>query len=170
MRDRTAFEDDNGNVNEGNIIYLASLGILSGCNPPANNLICPDDPLIRGEAATMVTRAHTHARGINALAGLKITVGSNPPDNDLFCPSGLVTRGEMATFLVRFLSLGDRRSPKVSITTPPHLLAFTTVNGGANRFEADITFTVSAVDPTETPSSPTTGSAQKKARSASSTR
>ena len=46
------FSDDNGNIHEANINYIADLGITIGCNA-AGTLFCPDGKLTRAEMATL---------------------------------------------------------------------------------------------------------------------
>lgn len=114
------FLDDDYSAHEPAIEAIAAEGITRGCNPPLNNLFCPDDPVTRGQMAAFLTRAlalpatnqapFQDANGvfqdsINRLAAADITKGCNPPVNDLFCPDDLVTRGQMAAFLTRALSL-----------------------------------------------------------------
>jgi hypothetical protein len=50
------FTDDDGNTHEANIEWLASAGITVGCNPPANDNYCPDDPVTRAQMATFMRR------------------------------------------------------------------------------------------------------------------
>lgn len=40
------------------IAWLAETGITRGCNPPANDEFCPDDPVTRGQMATFLERFH----------------------------------------------------------------------------------------------------------------
>ena len=64
------------------IDWLADTGITAGCNPPANDEFCPDDPVNRGQMATFLKRFHD--RFINGGGGA-IGVGlthrliSDPP-------------------------------------------------------------------------------------------
>jgi hypothetical protein len=102
------------------IVWLEDQGITAGCNPPDNDLFCPDDPVTRGQMAAFLARALDLPTGpdaftddetsvfegaINKLARAGITLGCNPPDNDNFCPDGKVTREQMAAFLTRALGL-----------------------------------------------------------------
>jgi hypothetical protein len=106
------------------IVWLAKEGVTKGCNPPANNKFCPDQPVTRGEMAAFLTRALGLTTGagsdqfsddngsifeadIERLAVAGITKGCNPPDNDLFCPEDFVTREQMAAFLVRAFGYSD---------------------------------------------------------------
>ena len=116
-----AFTDDDGNIHEANIDFIASLGITKGCNPPTNDHYCPDRNVTRAEMATFLRRAFdvvsssldpfidddasVHEGDINAIAAASITKGCNPPANDRYCPDRYVTRAEMATFIIR--GLGD---------------------------------------------------------------
>ncbi len=114
------FTDATGSVFETDIDALATAGITTGCNPPANNRYCPNDPVTRGQMAAFLTRAldltpsgtdrFTDATGsvfetdIDALATAGITTGCNPPANNRYCPNDPVTRGQLMAFLRRGLS------------------------------------------------------------------
>lgn len=106
------------------ITWLAGQGITRGCNPPANTLFCPVDPVTRGQMAAFLVRAlhYTDDGGgnlfvdddgsvfeadIDRLGTAGVTRGCNPPLNDRFCPDELVTRGQMAAFLARAFKLTD---------------------------------------------------------------
>ena len=52
-----AFRDDDGSVFEGSIDAIAAAGITRGCNPPANDRFCPNDPVTRGQIAAFLRRA-----------------------------------------------------------------------------------------------------------------
>lgn len=111
------FSDDDGLTLEGEINRLAEAGITRGCNPPNNDLYCPDRTLTRAEAAAFLARALnlpvatqdwfaddnglTLEGEINRLAEAGITRGCNPPDHDEYCPNDDLTRGEGAAFLNR---------------------------------------------------------------------
>jgi len=102
------------------IEWLAGVGITRGCNPPLNDLFCPDSPVTRGQMAAFLDRALNLPAGdpdqftdddtsvfeanIDALATAGITKGCNPPLDDQFCPNSPVTRGQMAAFLYRVLA------------------------------------------------------------------
>jgi hypothetical protein len=104
-------------VFESDIEWLARSGITSGCNPPANDLFCPDDAVTRGQMAAFLVRAlglieagsieftdddeSVFESDIERLAAAGVTRGCNPPANTLFCPNEVVTRGQMAAFLRR---------------------------------------------------------------------
>lgn len=112
-----------GHLFEDDITWLAAAGITQGCNPPINDLYCPDQAVTREQMATFLVRAlslpastddpftdtasSVHQANIRALAVAGITRGCNPPMNDRFCPAAPVTRGAMAAFLVRALDLTD---------------------------------------------------------------
>jgi subtilisin family serine protease len=51
------FDDDNGSIFEGDINALAEAGITRGCNPPANDMFCPDQFVTRGQMAAFIKRA-----------------------------------------------------------------------------------------------------------------
>jgi S-layer homology domain len=51
------FVDDDDSVFENDIEKLATAGITLGCNPPANDRFCPDDPVTRGQMASFLARA-----------------------------------------------------------------------------------------------------------------
>jgi hypothetical protein len=102
----------------GDIAKLATAGITRGCNPPANDRFCPEDPVSREQMAAFLVRGlglaasdhpgfrdvpsnSTFASDIAQLATAGITKGCNPPANDLFCPRDPVTREQMAAFLDR---------------------------------------------------------------------
>ncbi len=105
----------------GDIEWLAAAGVTKGCNPPANDLFCPDASVTRGQMAAFLHRAlagtltvgpapdFTDAAGsvfaadIIWLGAVGVTKGCNPPVNDQFCPDAVVTRQQMAAFLVRAL-------------------------------------------------------------------
>jgi len=53
----TDFGDDNGHVFEADIKWLAATGITRGCNPPANDRFCPNEPVTRGAMAAFLNRA-----------------------------------------------------------------------------------------------------------------
>ncbi len=114
------FVDDTGSVHEANIEAIAEAGITVGCNPPANDRFCPNQPVTRGAMAAFLDRAldlrdaeHDYFTdddgsvfnsNIKAIAAAGITVGCNPPDNDRYCPNRAMTRAEMATMLDRAFS------------------------------------------------------------------
>jgi len=125
------------------IAWLYDAGITRGCNPPANDLYCPDDAVTRGQMAAFLVRAlnltavdtaidfvdddgSVFEADIVKLATAGITRGCNPPLNDRYCPTDDVTRGQMAAFLVRALNL-------TAVNT-----AIDFVDDDGSIFEADI--------------------------------
>ncbi len=118
------FVDDDGSVFESDIEWLAGEEITRGCNPPVNDMFCPNDAVTRGQMAAFLVRAlgltddgggsrfvdadgSVFESSIAKLAAAGITQGCNPPVNDMFCPNDAVTRGQMAAFLVRALGYSD---------------------------------------------------------------
>jgi hypothetical protein len=113
-----SFRDTGTSVHEDNIAKLAYANITKGCNPPLNDLYCPDDSVTRGQMAAFLVRAldlpaaandyfvddddSIFEADINALAASGITKGCS---SDGYCPDRRVTRGEMAAFLDRALTL-----------------------------------------------------------------
>ncbi|MDH4115893.1 MAG: S-layer homology domain-containing protein [Acidimicrobiia bacterium] len=55
--DPDPFTDDNGSVFEAEIAKLAHSGVTRGCNPPTNDLFCPDDFVTREQMAAFLHRA-----------------------------------------------------------------------------------------------------------------
>ncbi len=120
-----SFFDDDGSVHEGYIEAIAALGVTRGCNPPANDRYCPEDPVTRGQMAAFLHRAldpilvpgpavgfidddtSEFEADIEWLASVGVTKGCNPPGNDRFCPDDPVTREQMAAFLVRAFGYTD---------------------------------------------------------------
>ena len=54
--DRDWFVDDDASPFEASIQALRRAGVTKGCNPPANDRFCPDDPVTRGQMATFLAR------------------------------------------------------------------------------------------------------------------
>ncbi len=124
------FTDDDDSVFEADIEALADARVTLGCNPPVNDMFCPDDPVSRGQMAAFLTRAFGYMDAdpddrftdddgsvfeadIEALASAGVTLGCNPPVNDQFCPDDPVTREQMASFLTRALGLTPLPPPTV---------------------------------------------------------
>jgi hypothetical protein len=115
------FVDDDGSVHEDAIEWMAAAGISRGCNPPANDRFCPDQPLTREQSAAFFSRVLGLAEGppdrfvdassspfataIGGMAAAGITRGCDPPANQRFCPADPISRGQWAAFLVRALDL-----------------------------------------------------------------
>jgi hypothetical protein len=51
------FTDDDGSVFEADIERLAEAGVTKGCNPPENDMFCPNAPVTRGQMAAFLHRA-----------------------------------------------------------------------------------------------------------------
>lgn len=101
------------------VSWLAEEGITKGCNPPANDLFCPDATVTRGQMAAFLVRAlglkgsgagnpfvdddgSGFEGDIEVLAAARITSGCG---NAIFCPDAEITRAQMAAFLSRALDL-----------------------------------------------------------------
>jgi len=50
------FTDDDSSIFESDIEWLAAANVTLGCNPPANDRFCPDDPVTRGQMAAFMHR------------------------------------------------------------------------------------------------------------------
>jgi hypothetical protein len=130
------FTDDDDSVFEAEIEKLAAAGITMGCNPPVNDMFCPDADVTRGQMAAFLVRALAYTAGggedlftddddsvfeadIDRLRTAGVTMGCNPPDNTRFCPNDPVLRDQMASFLARALGLAaiDVPSPTATTTT-----------------------------------------------------
>ncbi len=116
-----SFSDIAGSIFEADIEWLGAVGVTKGCNPPVNDMFCPDSIVTREQMAAFLVRALSYSAGagsdqfsddngsvfeadIERLAEAGVTKGCNPPTNDMFCPSSPVSRGQMAAFLHRALS------------------------------------------------------------------
>jgi hypothetical protein len=115
------FTDIGNSIFRDDIDRIAAAGITVGCNPPDNDMYCPEFAVTRGQMAAFLVRAFhlpdsdadsfvdddgsIFENAIERLRLAGITVGCNPPDNNRFCPDRSVTRAEMATFLARALDL-----------------------------------------------------------------
>jgi hypothetical protein len=125
------FTDDDGHPGEPYLEWLAERGIVQGCNPPANDRICPDRILNRAEAAKILVGAGRYAgtftampselpdrfvdddeiwdggasRLANFLAHVGVIDGCDPPANRHFCPLAPLKRGQVAKILVGGLDL-----------------------------------------------------------------
>jgi hypothetical protein len=51
------FTDDDDSVFEADIDALAASGVTKGCNPPHNDMYCPNNPVTRGQMAAFLYRA-----------------------------------------------------------------------------------------------------------------
>jgi hypothetical protein len=54
---RGTFDDDDSSVFEADIEWMADEGITKGCNPPDNDLYCPNGHVTRGQMAAFLHRA-----------------------------------------------------------------------------------------------------------------
>ncbi len=112
----------------------AAEGITTGCNPPTNDLYCPDSPVTRGQMAAFLRRAFGYPAAsvdnfaddgasvfeadINAIAKAGVTKGCNPPANSRYCPTDLAKRDQMASFFSRALGLSPITPPPPTTTVP----------------------------------------------------
>lgn len=116
----STFVDIASSVHRAAIDTIAARDVTRGCNPPVNNLFCPEKPVTRGEAASLIARAldfdpdgptfsdspqSVHREYIGALAKRDILRGCNPPANTQICPNRDMTRGELASVIARALEL-----------------------------------------------------------------
>jgi hypothetical protein len=115
------FRDTGGSVHAADIDLIAQWGITVGCNPPANDLFCPENNVTRGQMAAFMRRsfrtptsqydyfydddASVFEADINSITAVGITKGCNPPTSSQYCVNSNITRGQMAAFLVRTLDL-----------------------------------------------------------------
>jgi N-acetylneuraminic acid mutarotase len=165
-----SFDDTAGNTHEADIEIIAAHGITRGCNPPANNLYCPDDPVTRAQMASFLIRAlpdlapvdsgpfddtagNTHEADINGLAASGVTKGCNPPANTLYCPDDPVTRAQMASFLVRALNLTH---PNPTTTTSSTTTSSTTTTSTTPTTSTTSTTTTSSTTTSTTTSTTST--------------
>jgi hypothetical protein len=51
------FTDDDDSIFESDIDKLGTAGVTKGCNPPANDMYCPDSVVTRGQMAAFLHRA-----------------------------------------------------------------------------------------------------------------
>lgn len=109
------FSDDDDSVHEANIDKIHAQGITVGCNPPFNDMFCPDRNITRGEMAAFIARAldltemtltpayddvggHLFEIAVDKIQTAGIGFGC---DTDSFCPDRPLERDEMAELLVR---------------------------------------------------------------------
>jgi hypothetical protein len=117
-RDSGTFVDDDGNIHEPNIEAIATAGITNGCNPPDNDLFCPDRDVSRAEMAAFLIRGMGlensllpyqgtfadvpaglwYTPYVETLAAQGVTIGYL---DGTYRPDTTVSRAEMAVFLVR---------------------------------------------------------------------
>ncbi len=117
-----SFTDDDGSVFEFDVEWMAGVDITQGCNPPINDLFCPNRTVTRGQMAAFLHRA------LPALPEVRSSIDFTDDDDSIFeadiewlysrgvtqgntattfNPDGPVTRGQMAAFLVRALKYTD---------------------------------------------------------------
>ena len=123
------FTDTLTSVHVDTISALAATGITRGCNPPDNDMFCPERFVSRGEMAAFLVRAMGYEAGadtdyfiddddsvfeadINRLAAAGVTSGCG---DDGYCPTRKLLRAEMAVFIARALGL----TPNVPPERPP---------------------------------------------------
>jgi hypothetical protein len=108
------FGDDDDSVHEANINKIADLGITKGCNPPVNDMYCPDRQITRGEMAAFLRRnldlpdtgtdyfvddaTSIFEADINALTEAGIAFGCTETE---YCPAEPLVRDELAELFVR---------------------------------------------------------------------
>lgn len=51
------FGDDDGSVHQAAINAIAEAAVTRGCNPPANDRFCPEDPVTRAQMASFLVRS-----------------------------------------------------------------------------------------------------------------
>ncbi len=141
------FADDDGSIFEADIERMAAAGITKGCNPPTNDMFCPDNSVTRGQMAAFLVRALGYTdvgagdlftdddglifeTDIDRLGTAGVTKGCNPPVNDQYCPDSPVLRDQMAAFLARALDLDPIIPPPPTSTTT----TTTTTIPAANTF------------------------------------
>lgn len=140
LRTAQRFLDTQGHLFYHDILWMSGENITRGCNPPVNDLFCPDNAVTRETVAAFLVRAlglteNTHpgfvdvapdsifVNDIGRLATAGITKGCNPPANDRFCPKDSVTRETMAAFLVRALGLTENTHPGFDDVSPSSTFA-----------------------------------------------
>jgi hypothetical protein len=109
------FGDTADSTHKVNIEKIAQAGITKGCNPPTNDMFCPQRDISRGEMAAFISRAlgltetsgsvpfddvagDTFADDIDRIVTAGIGFGC---DVDSYCPDRPLLREEMAEMLVR---------------------------------------------------------------------
>jgi len=133
--DKGSFIDDDRSRFEPYIEMARAEGLVSGCNPPANDRFCPHRAVTRGEMAVMLARAldlpaatgdhfvdddgESAERAINALAQAGATRGCG---EGRFCPDRLLTRGEMSSLIVGAMgwALPANTYPYVDLDQSPY--------------------------------------------------
>lgn len=135
--------DDDRSRFEGFIESAAQAGLVSGCNPPANDRFCPHRVVTREEMAMMLDRVlelpapkgdhfkddngRTAERSINSLAQAGVTRGCG---RDTYCPDRPLSRGEMAALITGTLDWKlQKLNPYrfIDLETSPHGRALATL-------------------------------------------
>lgn len=117
-----SFYDDDDSVHHRGIDFMASRGITFGCNPPYNDMYCPETTLTRAHAAAFLARAldlpdspvdhfvdddgHVLEPGINRLAQAGVPASCELGD-EYFCPDRVISRAEFALFIVTAVGLPE---------------------------------------------------------------
>ena len=109
------FGDTTDSTHRENIEKIFEAGITKGCNPPVNDMFCPQRDISRGEMAAFISRAlgltetsgsvpfddvagNTFEGDIDRIVTAGIGFGC---DADSYCPNRPLLREEMAEMLVR---------------------------------------------------------------------
>jgi hypothetical protein len=110
------FADHAESVHAASIDALAAAGTVQGCGPEA---FCPDDPITRGQMASMIARAFelptaparafddvngVHAAAVDQLAASGLTSGCSA-SLVAFCPNDAIVRWQAAVFVARAMGL-----------------------------------------------------------------
>ena len=121
--DPTGFCDAATSERIDDIAWLVDLGVTVGCRP---GRFCPDDPITRGEAASLLWRLHgapvpagdspfvdvfagdVFASAVAWLWQLGVVHGTSPTT---FSPDGLLSPDEAFALVVRLVTLDDRPAP-----------------------------------------------------------
>ena len=85
------FTDDDGSVFEDDIDRLGTAGVTKGCNPPANDMFCPNDLVRRDQMASFLGRAL-------GLTPITPPPPSTEPSGDLTVEFVAVRQGDAALY------------------------------------------------------------------------
>lgn len=119
-----SFIDDDNSRFEPFIETAKESGLVAGCNPPANDRVCPHQFITRGNMAIMLARAlgvdadskdyftddnaHLAEEAINGLTDSGVLMGC---EKGRVCPNRLITRGEMAAMIARAFPTNGTANP-----------------------------------------------------------